>query len=91
MKNHLRKLSALAVIAGISLCIYFYIRIFYFLEMDYGVVDKFLAGVLLVAETYMIIHSYGFIINIVGTDKAKDCTAPKKLRPGIGLVWQSCW
>lgn len=56
-----RHLRTLSLIAAFSLGIYFFIRVYFFLENSYSLGDRIFAGLLVLAETYMIIHALGYI------------------------------
>ncbi len=62
---HFRNVRILTIAAMCSLALYFFVRLFFFLK-DPG--DNFLAGLysflFLMAETFIILHGLGFIINI---------------------------
>lgn len=64
-------MKIIAVLAGISLTVYYFVRV-YFFHISIGTPDGFFAISLLLAETYMILHAFGFVHNIFRLQTAHE-------------------
>lgn len=71
MKRNNIFLKTLPILSGISIACYYVIRVFYYLRIYENPVDLLFGGLLLIGETYMVLHAFGFIINALrsGTNK----------------------
>ncbi|KKQ84978.1 MAG: Cellulose synthase (UDP-forming) [Parcubacteria group bacterium GW2011_GWF2_38_8] len=78
----MKKLLILPIVAIVSIIIYYFIRIFFFFEADYNFWDSLFAVLLLIGETYMIIHAFGFMINVLKINGKKVPYRMKKLEDG---------
>ncbi|TAK95789.1 glycosyltransferase, partial [Patescibacteria group bacterium] len=72
MKIFNRYLSGIAIIAGVSLAVYYFIRVLFFLSVDYGSIDRIFAVLLLLGETYMIVHAFGYVLAVFRLGSGKD-------------------
>jgi cellulose synthase (UDP-forming) len=76
-----RYLKTLSVIAGVSLVVYFVIRVYFFFFNSYGIWDRVFAGLLILAESYMIIHALGYIAAIYRLGGRQKRYSTKHLNP----------
>lgn len=63
------RLLVLALIAGMALAVYAFVRFFFYFKLGYDLVDSIFAALLLAAESFMILHAFGFILNILRLEK----------------------
>jgi len=60
----IRKLRVLSIVAGIFICFYFIARVVVFSYSDYSRLDKLFGLFLLASEFYILVHAFGFMLNI---------------------------
>ncbi len=70
---------ALSTLTVITLLIYIFVRIYYFFVLSIRWPDILLAGVLLVGELHMLLHTLGFAINSVRLLRDKSRLVIKKM------------
>lgn len=71
----------LAMIAVVALAVYYFLRVFFFLAADYSFWDRFFAVLLLIAETYMIIHAVGYVAAVFRLGSGFKESLSEKLDP----------
>ncbi len=71
----------LAAIAAVALAVYYFLRVFFFLSADYTAWDRVFAVLLMVAETYMIIHAVGYVAAVFRLGNGPKEPAHKELDP----------
>ena len=60
----LRKLRILTLFAIASVCVYFIARVILFTYSDYTRIEKLFGLLLLLGETYMLVHAFGYMLNV---------------------------
>lgn len=90
MKTVINKLVVFACLASlISILLYLNVRILLLLITDYTLKEKVLAFFLLLAETFILIHSTGYFLNIIHVVRSKSKPSlPKTLQtyPPVAIV-----
>lgn len=79
----LRKIRIIALVAAISVCLYLISRVVMFSYSDYSRLEKLFGLLLLLGETYMLVHAFGYMINVFTLTGAQHRKPPsKELKPG---------
>lgn len=90
MLNYIIRYSKIfAVIALIFISIYFFVRTYFFLSSDYRGINLVFSIILLLAETQMIIHALGFMIDILRLNHKKTYFQKYKNlenRPSVAII-----
>ncbi|MGM0442208.1 MAG: glycosyltransferase family 2 protein [Elusimicrobiota bacterium] len=60
----IKKIKTLAVIGAIILILYYLSRTFFFFISDYSWMDRIFGGMLLIGETYILVHAFGFLLSV---------------------------
>jgi cellulose synthase (UDP-forming) len=86
----LKKLRMLTLVAAISVCVYFVARVVLFAYSDYTRFEKLFGLFLLFGETYMLVHAFGYMMNVfkLTTWKAEPKLAPPQPghEPAVAIV-----
>ena len=78
----LRKLRLLTLVAAISVCVYFVARVVIFSYSDYTALEKVFGLFLLLGESYMLVHAFGYMINVFTLTGQRREAPRAELRPG---------
>ncbi len=77
----LKKMRLLTLAAAASVAFYFVARVLLFSYSDYTRLEKLLGLFLLMGETYMLVHAFGYMINVFTLTTAKEKPLPAPLTP----------
>lgn len=78
----LRKIRLLALAAAVAVAFYFITRVVLFSYSDYTRLEKLLGLMLLTGETYMLVHAFGYMLNVFMLSSGKEKPRPAPLKPG---------
>ncbi len=78
----LRKIRIVALVAAISVCVYFIARVILFTYSDYGRLEKLFGLFLLLGETYMLVHAFGYMMNVLSLASLRREAPRAVLKPG---------
>lgn len=86
----MKKISIIAIIAIISILVYYFVRIFFLITSFYGFLDSLFAIFLFIGESYMILHALGFMINILKINRSKIAYKTKQIEsdkyPSVAVI-----
>ena len=85
-----RKIRIVAFVAGIFTCLYFVARTLFFVFAHYDGPDKFFGFLLLMGEAYILVHSFGYMMNvftITGRTEGFPSSFPdKSSQPHVAVI-----
>lgn len=84
LKFVLRKIRLLALASAISVAFYFIARVVIFSYSDYTPVEKMFGLMLLLGETYMLVHALGYMLNVFNLGSRAENPAADAPEPGPG-------
>jgi len=70
------------IFAGLSVGVYFSLRIFFFFSARYTLYDFIFAAIILVAEAFIILHAVGFLLSMYNLKNIKTSYGFKKIPEG---------
>lgn len=82
MERFLKNIKIFSFVSIIIICFYFLIRILIFSYSDYDFLEKLFGVLLLIGETYMLIHAFGYMIHIFMLGSGKKEPIKKEIIPG---------
>ncbi|MCX7648317.1 MAG: glycosyltransferase, partial [Elusimicrobiales bacterium] len=82
MERILKNIKSFAVASIIIICLYFFLRVLIFSYSDYNILEKFFSVLLLLGETYILIHALGFMLHIFMLGSEKKEPIKKEIIPG---------
>jgi cellulose synthase (UDP-forming) len=60
----MERVRAFIIVGAMSLCVYFITRAIYFAYADYSIIEKVWSLIILVAEGYILLHAFGYILSV---------------------------